>query len=888
MTTTKSLFVFAIGLLALCLTAGCGADRRARYVVGVSQCSEDVWREKLNTELQLASYAAPQLSLNIRTASDNDSLQVAQIDSFIAQRVDLLIVSPNQTRTISPALARAKRAGIPILLFDRKTDDIDYTAFIGADNVALGRMMGQLLAQQLGGRGRVLEVQGLEGSSPANDRHRGLLEALAQYPAIEVVASPYADWTETEAETVVAGALPSLPPIDAIMAHNDRMAMGARKAFEAAGRPIPPIVGIDALPSKGGGLELVRDSLLLASAIYPTRGDLVLQLALNILERKPFERETRLSTALVNRENATLLLTQSEELQQQAAQSQQLHAQVDTYLAHYQHQRVYLVLVAVICVLLVGFLFWMYRYFAMKHRLIEEASNARLQLFTNLSHDFRTPLTLIADPIDRLIEHEQLPGGAQELLHVARRNVGVMLRLVGEILDLRKVQTGKMEVHPTAFDLAEALRQTMSSFVPAFEKRGLQWTLQLPDALPIVADADKIEQMVYNLLSNALKFTPRGGTIGLRAEMQDGQVEIVVSYTGVGIPRGQLAQVFDQFYQVRQHRSQGTGIGLAIVKAFAELHGGQATVDSAEGKGATFTLRIPNQEGIALEPKTSAPSAESTAPTTAPIEVASETQINQRQGLNRATTPEQDDEKPLLLVVDDNEDVRAYLLELLAPLYDIVTASDGEEALAKAQARVPDLILSDVAMPTMDGLELTRQLKADSITSHIPILLLTAQTLDLQRMEGYESGADGYLTKPFSGKVLQARLQNLLDNRRLLKQIFTQEEAAPAQPTSADEAFLREFRRLIKLHLADPDLSVEAVATQMGLSRVQLYRKVKALTGATAVELIRLTRLRKADKMLREGQHTVAEVSYEVGFSSPSYFSKCFKEQFGRLPGEKS
>lgn len=880
---------FALLFLLSLLLLSCSREER-RYVVGVSQCSEDIWRDKLNEELRMGEYYHSNLQLHIASANDNDQRQIAQIDDFIAQKVDLLIVSPNQLHTISPAIERAYAAKIPVILFDRKTDSNKYTAFIGADNYEIGRIMGHYLALQLEGKGKVVEILGLKGSSPAIERHRGLMEALQSYPEVKVVGRCYADWQEEKARAEMEKLLPQLPDFDAVVGQNDRMALGARRAVEAAGRGGDAFYfGIDALPVAGGGLENVRDGRLRASYIYPTRGDLVLKLAMNILEGKPYARDNYLKSALVTKENASLLLMQNEELKQQSAKLAVLRGQVDSYFTQYQHQKVYLTFIVIIFVLILGVFFGLYRYISMKHRLVEEATQARLQFFTNLSHEFRTPLTLIVDPIDRLLEDTPLDDGQRTLLQLARRNVRVMLRMVTEILDLRKIQNGKMPLVLSEFDLRERLQEWVSGFMPAFERRGLLLHLDLPEALPMRADADKVEQMLNNLLSNAIKFTPRGGTISISATGEGGEVQLVVDDTGIGIAKSRLSNVFDRFYQINAREGKGTGIGLAIVKAFAELQGGKVAVESSEGQGARFTILLPQwQKTQDAEPADAdTPSSPSPSERTQPDFV--ETNEIEAPALSpetdRLTTPLPLEERQFLLVVDDNEEVRQYVQSLLAPHYDVITAVDGEEGLEKALSRVPDAIIADVSMPGMSGIDLCRRLKADAIAGHIPILLLTAHAQ--HQLEAYDCGADAYLLKPFSSKVLLARVQNLLSNRQRLKMVFSGEDNLPPKPVDAEEAFVRAFRDKVQQHMADPDLNVETIAAEMRLSRVQLYRKLKALTGSSPVELIRTTRLRRADLMLRQGGRTIAEVSYEVGFSSPSYFSKCFKEYFGRSPGAK-
>ena len=348
------------------LTTSC-TKKRPKYVIGVSQCSQDIWRDKLNRELQVGAYFHDGVELRFASADDSDERQIEQIDQFVSDGIDLLIVAPNQVATVTPAIDRAYDRGIPVIVFDRKTNTEKFTAYIGADNRKMGRMMGEYVAAQLKGRGRVLEIMGLQGSSPAIERHEGFAEALSTYPDIELVASLQGDWTEQSGMEAVTRYDGYLSHIDYVFGQNDRMAMGARRAMTASsqggtGEGLPLFCGIDGLPGEGGGIELVRDSLLTASCIYPTHGDEVLQLAIDILKGRPFEREGSLATALVTPDNANVLLMQSDEMERQAVYLDQLHEQSAGYLEQLNAQRTItlLALCAVGLLLLTILFFYLY------------------------------------------------------------------------------------------------------------------------------------------------------------------------------------------------------------------------------------------------------------------------------------------------------------------------------------------------------------------------------------------------------------------------------------------------------------------------------------------------------------------------------------------------
>lgn len=907
-----------VGLMGLALI-GCGHEQKI-YKIGVAQCSEDSWRAKLNEELRTSTYMYDNVEIEFTSAGDDDNKQIEQINAFVNKGVDLLIVSPNQMNIISDAVDCAYDSGIPVILLDRKTGSGKYTAFIGADNVDIGRDIGEFIAGKLNGQGRVVEIQGLAGSSPAIERHKGFIEAMNRYPGIEIIESRSADWLQSGGKTAMDSVLTRNRDINCVFGHNDRMALGAYESMKEHGLTDSVLfAGIDALPTSDGGIVHVQDGTFGVSCIYPTRGDLVLKLAMDILEGRDFQKENPLKAALVTRDNAYVMLMQAEEIANQNHYLDTLHGKVDTYLTQYNHQKVYLLLSAIIIVLLIIFFVMAYRAILMKRRLIEDTTNAKLVFFTNMSHEFRTPLTLIADPVERMLGDDNLTQRQRERLSLVSRNARLLLRLVSEILEFRRLQNGKMTLTLSRFNLAEYLRQWTDGFRPATEPRGITLTLSTPPDLTICADLYKVERICYNLLSNAVKYSRKGGTVELAATREGKNIHIRVSDNGIGIPRDKAGHVFERFFQVKSNPTGGTGIGLALVKAFTETMHGTVSVESEEGRGSTFTVILPaEQPGCDEEMENIIPDK----PAEPAIQMtASEHSTAQNATIQPYTEPGSDRNKTVL-IVDDNDDIRAYIASLLSEKYNIIFAADGQEGLEKATQNVPDLIICDVMMPVMDGLEMCRKMKQETATSHIPVLMLTARSLEEQRAEGYDCGADSYLTKPFNGSVLISRVSNLLESRRRLRELFknistghdpetdkaeqatdkgkdngdgsgnnaadnTETDALAATINSSDMRFINEFRAKVQERMADSDLNVETLSADMGLSRVQFYRKVKALTGSTPVEIIRRSRLERAVHLLHDGAKTVSEVAYEVGFSSPSYFIKCYKDMFGHTPNAK-
>ena len=903
-------------LLMLPLFLSCGGSAKKQYVIGVSQCSEDVWREKLNEELRIAALYYNNVDLRIKSAYDDVKLQTEQINSFVDEGVDLLIVAPGQV-TISPAIDRAYEKGIPVIIFDRRTRSDKYTAYIGADNKEIGSSMAEYLAGALTSGGRILELSGLYSSSPAIERQQGFDSVVATRPGLEIVAQAHADWTEEGAFRVMDSLLSkSHPQFDCLFAHNDRMAMGARRAAAKHGLDINSIqfCGIDAMPQNGGGMRLVTDGTLFASYIYPTRGDEVIQLAMNILTKKDYKRENQLSSALVTRDNARVLLMQNDETVRQQDHLTTLRSRIDQAASEFNTQRIYLLVLLVFVVLLIVACAFAIRAYVAKARInrqlhdsmskqkamteeMERMTQTQLQFFTNVSHELRTPLTLIAGPAEQLLEDGSIRGQHRSMLQMIQRNTRILIQLVGEILDFRKVQNNKATLRLNRFALSDELSTWAEDFRAAAARRKITIVVAASgstdtstantDGSMIIADRDKIEHVYFNLMSNALKYTPEGGSITTTVEHAAQHFTITVSDTGKGIDPKELPHLFERFYQA-QGSIGGTGIGLSLVKAYVDMHHGTIEAQSEPGNGTSFVVTLPD-----TQPGYDPANDQKAAPRVEDKNLIDDNyvsvDIDANAAADRITNAEDfDSERPLVLIIDDNNGMRAYLRSILKDKYNVSEAADGKQGLEKACREIPKLVICDVMMPVMDGLEFTRQLKQNMATSHIPVILLTARSLSEQREEGYGTGADSYLTKPFSGSVLLARVDNLLRNRTMLRSLFSgdkKEEAAEEQLGSRDQTFINRLRDSIRQNMGDSDFTVERLGEEVGLSRVQLYRKVKALTGQTPVDLLKKARLERARLLVEKTDKSISEIAYEVGFTAPSYFNKCFKDEFGVSPG---
>lgn len=914
------------------LLTGC-AQKPRKFVIGVSQCSEDIWRDKLNDELKMGEYLNDSLIVKLASSNDDNVLQNKQVNQFIDEGVDLLIVSPNQLSAISKSVERAYDKGIPVILYDRKTNSDKYTAFIGCDNYTIGKSMGTFIAQQLQGKGRIVEISGLEGSSPALERHRGFMDAIKPYPGLQIVASEEGNWKEEGGIQAMKRILKQTQDFDYVFAHNDCLAWGAYVAArQMRVKRNYKYTGVDGMATEGGGLELVRDGIFEASYLYPTKGDEVIALAMKILKHQPYERDNYLSTSIITQANAALTLMEARDAECQTHNLKTLHKQVDQYLSDYNSQKVMLIglcLFLLVCLAAAALIF---RGYLIKVRLNEtlaktngelkrlnvelgekneelkrlneevlELTHSRLVFFTNISHELRTPLTLIADPVEMLLEDSGIKGKSRELLKMVQRNALALQQLVSNILDFRKIQNGKMELKLYRFDIVKTLTMWVGDFQLTAERKQIRLHLDVDDlkgSHEMIADQDKISRIVFNLLSNALKYTPAGGEIFVSLKDEGANLRLDVKDTGKGISQDEADKIFERFFQAKGAAS-GTGIGLALVKSFVELHHGEARVESELGKGSDFIVVIPReQEGDSQVIHNDVDIVDNSvnASASAGKNVVDESVLQYIDDGDRSRGRVQrlvseNTNRPTVLVIDDNTDIRQYERTLLQDEYVVLEAADGKEGLAVALKEVPDLVICDVMMPVMDGLELTEQLKTNTATSHIPVIMLTAKNLEEHRAEGYEHGADSYITKPFHSKVLLARIENLLRQRQLLKNLYqgtkeAEKEISEAHLEDRDKQFLKQLQAIIQKNISDSEFGVEDMGQQIGLSRVQLYRKVKAMTGSSVVDLLRKARLAKARRLLETRSMSVSEVAYEVGFSAPSYFTKCFKEEYGMLPGD--
>lgn len=729
----KTILIAQLLLLPLMIPlfiTGCTPRASYKYKIGVSQCVGGRWRDKVNNEMLSAQHLYDtDVKVCIINADNNTDRQRQQIDSLINAGVDLLVISPNEYKPLSPCVERAKKRGIPVILFERKTSSNDYTAYIGGDNVEAGRAIGTYAARlcrdsiHVGRRPVVLEITGQLVMSPDRERYQGFSSVMKKHPELDFQHIK-TNWSLEDSYAATKEWLQAGKPLDVVFCQSDLASFGAYKAAKELGKEKGIyFLGVDALP--GEGIDAVQQGKLAASYIYPTHGEEIIALALRILEHKPYKRTNIIKSMVVTPQNVNEIAINANAMMRQNEYLITIQNKLEDYFGLYHVQRTLLFVSLVVALILLIAVLLVWRAIVITRRAnrqMKELGDEQNRFYTNASHQLRTPLTLIIGPLQQLGESKTLSEGDHELLGIVQRNAEQLLHLVTDVLQFQK-ETQKMIQDPQ------------------------------PD------DAHAIS----------------------RRSVQDGQHDIVVR--------------------------------------------------------------------------------------------------------------DQSDELATVLIVDDNDDMRRYLRTLLLDRYYVLEASDGQSGWKLARESVPDLVISDVMMPVMDGLTFCAKLKADPLTSHIPVILLTARSTEQQQAEGLSQGADAYLTKPFSAEVLIAHIVSLLANRQKLKKAFAAEKQQTndnheqdEKLSTPDKMFMDTLRQAILKNMSNTKLKMDDLGADMGISRVQLYRKVKAMTGMSPVELLKEMRLQRAMKLLKATDKTVAEVAYEVGFGTPGYFSSCFKKQYGKYP----
>ena len=881
---------FLLVWLTLIVLCGCtSSGKQKRHVIGLSQCMlDDAWREAMINDMRIEASNYDDMEIIIKDAQNNNETQIQQIRDLIRQKVDVLIISPYQSEPITAVAEEAYRAGIPTIITDRKVNTDQYTSFVGANNYEIGLAAGNYAANYLPPNAIILEIWGLTQTSPAQERHKGFVDALREREDLS--------FRKIEGQWLVDTARMELrklehpEQIDFVYAHNDMMAIAAREYFMAwdsiRGRDLR-IIGVDAVA--GAGLEAVEDGRINASFLYPTGGEQVIRTAMRIIQGEPVDKFIPLRTAPVDHQSARTLLLQADQLQKYKQRIEAQRSRIDGLSDRFYFLRNSL---GVISLLMIGFIalsiyaFYINRKMRQANRKLislnaemKEVTAQKLQFFTNVSHEVRTPLTLILAPLDRLIISLRESPYASDL-GLIQKNANRLLRVINQILDFRKVEGKQEKLAVREIDLVPFVGEIKSYFDSMASVRAIAYTFTSSiKQCTLWIDPDLLEKVFVNLLSNAFKFTPEGGSVRIELTEEEDRVFIQVIDTGSGIQPGNLPHLFDRFYT--EDRSMGTGIGLHLVKEYIHMHGGEIRVESEPGQRTTFTVCLRKgkahfEDSDLMETSVSHQAYE-----------ASRLDDSETHKMLSKTYPY------TILITEDDDEVRCFLERELSPHFKTRTAANGKDALRGLEEEEISLVVSDVMMPEMNGFELCRMIKSQLPFSHIPVILLTALTDERQRIFGITGGADDYIQKPFHTDYVKIKIIHLLQERQKLRERLLEKLrdnklllSEPEKVESIDDAFLRKFAEQIEAVYADPEYNVEKLSETLGLSRGHLHRKIKELTGTAPVEFLRTYRLNKATQLLRQNAYTVSEVAYRTGFSSPAYFSKCFKAVYGVTPTE--
>jgi signal transduction histidine kinase/CheY-like chemotaxis protein len=874
-----------------------------KYIIGFSQCTSDPWREAVLLEMQIEISNYKNAELVVFNAMDNNNRQISQIRRLILQNVDVLIISPNETVPITDVAVEAYQKGIPTIIHDRKIQSDEFTVSIGANNYNIGSVIGEYINDILPAQATILEIWGLEGSSPAIERHEGFLHSLRperEYKIREI----FGKWHYNIALEEV-NKLESFDDIDLVYAHNDIMALAARdlimqKDPESCERI--KFLGIDGVYGDGAGLEAVADGRLEASFQYPTGGAVAIQVAMAIASGEPVKKNYTLNTSIIDQSNAKTILAQSEQVYQYQRRINRQKEVEDNLLSRFKFLRSSTLLILALMIIIIPLLGYVTHInlkiknknllvesqkeeLSVKNRQIENISNQKLQFFTNISHEIRTPVTLIVGPTNKLIKNEKLEPEVKEDIALIKRNVDRLYRIVNQILDFRRIDNDKMKLVLRQVDMIELAMEVYDYFAGIAEEKQIRYEFKSDlDELLMYVDVNKIEQVLVNILSNAFKYSYKRGMVRMLIRDNTDSVLIIIEDKGKGLSKEDLEHLFERFYTGdKKLGMMGFGIGLNLSKEYIDLHDGEIYAESQPGEYSKFTIRLYKDLAhytgeYILEEKTFT----TTNGHKGEIGTAIVDQVLAQSYPYR------------LLVAEDDSDVRNYLRKELSANFDVVTVDNGSEALSLLEKRHDfSLIVSDVLMPEMNGFQLTTKIKSNIRYSHLPVILLTALSEDSQRIYGIAEGADEYIQKPFNIDFLKVRIINILQERQRMKEAFMKQlesgfvdNAEINKIVHVDDIFRNKLLNTIESVYGNSDFTIEDLSGKIGLSRVQLYRKTKALFDISPTEFLRNYRLNKAILMLRQQQYNVSEIAYMTGFTSPAYFTKCFKLLYKLTPSD--
>lgn len=896
-------------LLALffAIIFSCSKSETKKYTIGFAQTGlNDEWRRAMNQSMRIQASMHSNLNLIILDGEDNIENQTQDIEELIKKEVDLLIVSPVKSRPITPIVEKAYNKGIPVLIVDRKIDSKNYTAFVGGDNYQVGKDAANYLASVSKKPKKIIEIRGLSGSSPAKDRSLGFNNTINKIDNLEVVKSIGSNWESYSIKDSLRIALNEYKDVDFIFAHNDRMALGAWEVVKENNlHENIEFIGVDGLPGENGGIKLVQDDVFLATILYPTGGNEAISLALKILEGQTVPKNNILKTTVIDSRNADIMSDQFNKIshQQQDIFNQQItiKKQEETYSTQSNILKLLLGLLITSLLLAAYSVYSGYNIRKQKRALelqnkkitiqrnqikkiaeeVKLSNEAKVNFFTGLSHEFKTPITLILSSIESLSENKAIrENKLTKEIGLIFNNSKRLLRLINQLLDFRKVEDKKFNLRASKTNLLEFSTRIFKDFEREVQKRSVKFSIESNNEdLSVFIDRNLMDKVYFNLLSNAFKFTPNNGAIIIKIEDDSNSnfVKIYFKDSGIGIPSDELKNVFKPFFRGSNNNQASSGIGLYLSKQFVDLHKGKIEVSSKNGTDFILTLykgkaHLSSDE-IVYEPDIIDKS------------ILNFNEVEESDTFNVVPVKKTEDTYVVLLV-EDNPDLIALLRNKLETDYE-VHVSNGTDAIEKAMEIIPDIIICDVNLPDKDGFEICEILKKDLRTSHIPTIMLTALDNKESYIKGLQSGADLYLTKPFSFSVLSQSIKTMLYNREKLRYYFVNNVHkinSHENFGNSEQDFVLKINKVINDNLDNSKFSVESLAESLNISRVQLYRKLKAILGISVSDYILNFRLDNAKVLLKETNLTISEIAYSTGFSSPNYFSTSFKSKFEQTP----
>jgi signal transduction histidine kinase/AraC-like DNA-binding protein len=858
------------------------------YKIGFSQCfSEDSWRLQMQMDMSRQVELIPNVSLVIKDGKGSTEKQILDIKEFLEEGIDALIVSPNESEPLTELINEVYRLGIPVVVVDRKIDNDNYSAYIGADNISVGRIAGELVTMNCAKSCRIVEVWGLEGSSPAKERHQGFVSYLESKKMDYQLFKIEGDWKESSITKSVIDKIIDLKP-DVIYAQNDFMAAEIARKLSALNIYLP-IIGTDGLSDGGGGMELVRNGTLTATVLYPTGGNEAVEIVDKILKGERFSKYNRLEAIAINNENVDMLLALSKKTEQLQELISEQNASIlnGERVLNGQRRRFYLLISLIVLSSLTTIgLVWITmrniganKKLAVQNQQLEEQSeklelltraqlestDEKLRFFTNISHELKTPLALIKLPLEDVLMSVKDVGIKREL-NLALKSVRRLSSLVDDLLDFRKIESDRVILSTYDVEVDKFFEIYFKEFSAIAKRMDIQFTFSKELRVRhVIFDPEAMDKIVTNLLSNAFKFTPTKGSIQFEVSQSAKNLKIRVVDSGTGIQAMHVPYIFDRYYQGNSGLFSGSGLGLALTKELVELHEGRIELETELGVGTIFTIRIPLKK-IENEKVVYVGGAPRNY-----LEKRRLPLIERIQSLTPRVERDINETSPTILLVEDDGDFGGYLERKLSSRFNTIWFKDANSALNYLRTNFVDLIITDVMLPGVNGIEFVKQLRSMDGGQKTPVIVATAISDDQVRIDIKNSGSQEFLSKPFSIELLESTIHSLVRKNENVSSDSSQE-------------LKYKISAIIEKNFADPNFGTGELAQLIGMSRVQLYRKTKDLFKDSIGAVINSTRLSKAFDLIQTTELNISEIADQCGFSNASYFSKSIKMRYGFTP----